>query len=159
MLIFKVVKWPNPGSWWTAPTTFTGHDRSSLRRTSWQSTRITGGSCQFNNITGKSTHKNSAYSVWCKLDSTKKPDGGVRPIAVGLTLRRLAAKIIRSKLRSFCAEKFRPYQMGVGTPKGCEASVHAVRAYLENENIQDQILLKIDFRNAFNSVRREKYYN
>ena len=40
------------------------------------------------------------------LTALKKPDGGVRPIAVGLTTRRLAAKIVMSKLRFFCAENF-----------------------------------------------------
>ena len=45
--------------------------------------------------------------------------------------------------------------MGVGTPKGCEASVHAVRAYVESPMVQDQVLLKIDFKNAFSSVRRD----
>ena len=45
--------------------------------------------------------------------------------------------------------------MGVGTPKGCEAAVHAIRAYVESDTVQDQVLLKIDFKNAFNSVHRD----
>lgn len=107
-------------------------------------------------LPGKVPTKIQPTGYGANLMALKKPDGGVHPIAVGLTLRRLAAKIIMSKLRTFCAEKFRPHQMGVGTPKGCEASVHAVQAYVENDAVQDQVLLKIDFRNAFNSVRRDK---
>ena len=70
-----------------------------------------------------------------------KPDGGVRPIASGL--------------RSFCEKEFRPLQMGVGTPKGCEAAVHAVRANVESNSVQDQVLLKIDFKNALKSVHQD----
>ena len=59
------------------------------------------------------------------------------------------------KIKDFCEKEFSPHQTGVGTPKGCEAAVHAVRAYVHDENIKDQVLLKIDFRNAFNTVRRD----
>ena len=60
-----------------------------------------------------------------------------------------------AKLLSFCEKEFRPNQMGVGTPKGGESAVHAVRSYVESDSVQDQVLLKIDFKNAFNSVRRD----
>ena len=50
---------------------------------------------------------------------------------------------------------FQPNQLGVGTPKGAEAGAHALRAYVENEKISDEVLLKIDFRNAFNCVSRK----
>ena len=63
------------------------------------------------------------------------------------------------KLKEFCEKEFCPNQTGVGTPKGCEGAVHAVRAYVLNENVKDQVLLKIDFRNAFNSVRRDVILN
>ena len=38
---------------------------------------------------------------------------------------------------------------------GAEAAVHAARSYLHNMQ-SNQLLLKIDFRNAFNSIRRDK---
>ena len=93
------------------------------------------------------------YAV--NLTALEKLDDGARPIVSGHTLRRLAAKCVMSKLRSLCEKEFRPSQMGVGTPKGCEAAVHAVRAYVESNSFQDQVLLKIDFKNAFNSVHRD----
>ena len=37
-----------------------------------------------------------------------KKDGGVRPIAVGFTLRRLAAKIVMFASKDFCEKEFRP---------------------------------------------------
>ena len=52
------------------------------------------------------------------LIALSKPDGGVRPIAVGCTLRRLVAKIIMYDSSEFCEKEFRPHQALVGTPKG-----------------------------------------
>ena len=46
-----------------------------------------------------------------------------------------------------------PRQLGVGTPGGAEAIVHATWTFLYSASSQ-QILLKLDFANAFNSVRQ-----
>ena len=43
-----------------------------------------------------------------------------------------------------------PLQLEYGTPLGAEAAIHASRLYLH------LLHLKLDFRNAFNTVRREK---
>ena len=48
-----------------------------------------------------------------------------------------------------------PLQLGCGVPSGCEAAAHAARQYLESVP-SNHVLLKVDFRNAFNSVRRDK---
>ena len=89
------------------------------------------------------------------LIALSKPCGGVRPIAIGLTLRRLAGKIVMKKLYGKCEELFFPNQLGVGTPKGVESAVHTVRSYVQNENTRDKVLLKIDFKNAFNQISRK----
>ena len=106
-------------------------------------------------LPGKVNEKTQATFYSGNLTALLKPDGSVRPIVAGLVFRRLAAKCVMKKLRSFCVKEFRPLQMGVGTPKGCEAAVHATRAYVESDSVQDQVLLKIDFKNAFNSVHRD----
>jgi hypothetical protein len=106
-------------------------------------------------LPGKVNVKTQATFYSGNLTALMKLDGGVRPIVSGLVFRRLAAKCVMKKLRSFCEKEFRPLQMGVGTPKGCEAAVHATRAYVESDSVQDQVLLKIDFKNAFNSVHRD----
>ena len=66
-----------------------------------------------------------------RLLALNKKSGGVRPIAVGFTFRRLSSKCADafgvSHLKSF----FHPYQLGVGTPGGCEAAIHSARRYLE----------------------------
>ena len=88
------------------------------------------------------------------LIALSKSCGGVRPIAVGLTLRRLASKILMKKLYPKCKTLFFPHQLGVGTPKGAESAVHTVRAYIEKEKMSEKVLLKVDFRNAFNQISR-----
>ena len=54
------------------------------------------------------------------LIALRKVDGGIRPVAVGFTLRRLAAKSVMLDISSFCKIEFQPSQLGVGTPKGTE---------------------------------------
>ena len=48
-----------------------------------------------------------------------------------------------------------PHQLGYGVSKGAEAAVHAARFYLRNIG-SNKVLLKLDFTNAFNSIRRDK---
>jgi len=65
------------------------------------------------------------------LLALNKISGGIRPIAIGFTLRRLTSKCAIAygvnHLRSF----FQPRQLGVGTPGRCEAAIHSARHYLE----------------------------
>ena len=87
------------------------------------------------------------------LTALKKRDGGLRPIAVGFTLRRLIAKCLCSKVLQSMADYLSPYQLGFDIPKGIEAAVHAARSYLNKAHL---LLLKLDFKNAFNTLRRDK---
>ena len=48
-----------------------------------------------------------------------------------------------------------PLQLGYGTPHGLEAAAHAARVYLHNLP-SDHLLLKLDFKNAFNCLRRDR---
>ena len=50
---------------------------------------------------------------------------------------------------------FYTHQLGVGTPGGCEAAVHAARRYLESLP-SDHVLVKLDFTNAFNGLHRRQ---
>ena len=47
--------------------------------------------------------------------------------------------------------------MGVGAPKGAETIVHAVRNRLLSnfESNNSLVMLKVDFKNAFNTTRRD----
>ena len=89
------------------------------------------------------------------LVALEKSSGGVRPIAVGCSLRRLVAKIAGQMVVEDMAALLSPKQLGYGDRGGAEAAVHAARRYLQNLP-SGHALLKLDFRNAFNSVRRDK---
>ncbi|GAU90643.1 hypothetical protein RvY_03032 [Ramazzottius varieornatus] len=84
-----------------------------------------------------------------------KKTGGIRPIAVGNTLRRLAGKIVSKRVMEATGKLIRHQQLGYGTRSGAEAAVHFTRAFLSGQT-GCQTLLKLDFRDAFNSVHRDR---
>ena len=87
------------------------------------------------------------------LCALRKSDGGIRPIAVGTTYRRTAAKICCKFYGEVVSEKFQPLQLGYGSKGGCEAAVHALSTYLNSG--KGEVILKVDIKNAFNSVNRD----
>ena len=84
----------------------------------------------------------------------KKTDGIRRPtIAVGYsTLRRIAAKCANTYAASQLPDYFSPIQLRVVTSAGCEAAVHATRRFTKAMP-DGHAVVKIDFRNGFNSLR------
>ena len=84
-----------------------------------------------------------------------KPDGGLRPIAIGETIRRLVSKCCCWATTDQAQKLFGSLQVGVATRGGSEAVVHAVRKLAaEFGDDPDRIMLKVDFSNAFNMVDR-----
>jgi len=83
-----------------------------------------------------------------------KKQGGIRPIAVRYVWRRLAAKVACTHVKVASASLLAPRQLGFGVHGGAKAEVRAARRYLDNMQ-QGQLFLKIDFRNAFNTLRRD----
>ena len=90
------------------------------------------------------------------LCALNKDGGGIRPIAVGNTLRRLATKVGQKPIAHGLGNHFRPTQLGFETKGGCEAAVHATRQYLNGASHR-RVLLKLDVRNAFNCMRRDVF--
>ncbi|KAK8720595.1 hypothetical protein OTU49_013221 [Cherax quadricarinatus] len=88
------------------------------------------------------------------LCALKKKDGGIRPIAVGNTLRRLVSKAAVRSIRAQAAMMLQPNQLGFGVSQGSEAAVHATRAYINNLP-EDNAVVKLDFKNAFNLLKRD----
>jgi Reverse transcriptase (RNA-dependent DNA polymerase) len=80
-------------------------------------------------------------------------DGGIRPIALGMTLRRLVSKCAATIGWNQLADWLSPHQLRIGAPGGCETAVHAARRYLEAMP-PGHVVAKLDFRNAFNSIHR-----
>ena len=63
----------------------------------------------------------------CNLFGLPKKPTGVRPIAVGETLRRTAAKCLVARYQADSAAKLVPLQVGVGTPGATEAVILKIR--------------------------------
>jgi len=89
------------------------------------------------------------------LVALRKSSGGVRPIAVGCTLRRLLAKVACNLVAADMSQLLPPLQLGYGVRGGSEAAVHAARHFLDSM-VTAQAMVKLDFTNAFNSVRRDR---
>lgn len=89
-----------------------------------------------------------------QLIALEKQSGGIRPIAIGYTWRRIAAKCANSYATALLSHYFQPIQLGVGTPGGCEAAVHSTRRFVESMP-EDHCVVKLDFSNAFNSLHRD----
>ena len=88
-----------------------------------------------------------------RLTPLAKPDGGVRPIAVGELFYRLATKTILKT--SFKPDFLLPNQLGVGTKGGVEPIVRLVnRALTGSLPTNYQHLVSLDAANAFNTVNR-----
>jgi hypothetical protein len=85
----------------------------------------------------------------------KKKNGGIRPIAVGCTLRRLVAKAACKAVSDKMTTRFLPIQVGFGVPRATEAAAHAARAFISGLQ-PGEGFLKLDFKNAFNTVRRDE---
>ena len=88
------------------------------------------------------------------LTALIKKDGGIRHIAVGCVFRRLAAKCANTFASGAVADYLAPRQLGVGVRGGAEAAFHAARKFLQASS-GDSVLVKVDFKNAFNTLRRD----
>ena len=67
-----------------------------------------------------------------RLIGLEKQPAGVRPIAVGETLRRVAGKCLVQRCQGEVLERLLPHQLGVGVPSACEVISHAVRPWAES---------------------------
>lgn len=89
-----------------------------------------------------------------RLLALRKRGGGLRPIAVGETLRRLVGKCVCLTLRKQLEQHFFPSQLGVGIKGGVEMVVHAVESILDDPATCEAILA-VDLSNAFNEMERK----
>lgn len=109
-------------------------------------------------INGKAPPAIAPYFSSARLIPLKKDNDGIRPIAVGLTWRRLCGKMVNLIISDRIPQVFNPIQFGVGTRFGSETVVHSVRQALEsNADNDDFVLFQADFSNAFNRVSRSSF--
>ena len=76
------------------------------------------------------------YRFGGNLFALLKKSGGLQPVAVGDVLRRLTYKCLACSVLPKAPQLPRPLQSGVGVKEGSEAVVHATRARLAQEDIQ-----------------------
>ncbi len=105
-------------------------------------------------LSGNSPAVIRSYLFGGTLLGFQKKDGGVRPIAIGYTIRRLAAKVAVHRVAAKCGSIMGHRQLGFGVAGGAEAAAHAVRCFLSNLS-PNEVFVKLDFTNAFNSIRRD----
>ena len=110
-------------------------------------------------LSGKASPLLAPWLCGAPLTALLKKTGGVRPIAVGEVLRRLASRLCCHFVRPFLPDVFLPHgQGGVGIPGGLEGAIHAVRHALSQLGGDESLaLLKIDMKNAFNECSRTAF--
>ena len=89
------------------------------------------------------------------LTALNKKKTGIRPIALCEVIRRLVAKCIATEAAIEAVELFGSKQLGVAVKFVAENIVHATKIAFEiMKSVKSGGMLQIDFRNAFNSVKR-----
>ena len=85
----------------------------------------------------------------------RKKDGGVRPIAVGDTIRRVIGKVLlgSSEVKKQVAG-LRPRQCGVDVPYAAELVGMSLQRLVDHASQEPWVCLQVDVRNAFNTVDR-----
>ena len=79
----------------------------------------------------------------------------IRPIAVGCKLRKLAVKCASAHAVKVPPGLLAPRQLEFRVSRGVEVAVHAAWIFLRDLQ-SNQVMMKVDFRNAFNSFCRDK---
>ncbi|PVH67462.1 hypothetical protein DL98DRAFT_642167, partial [Cadophora sp. DSE1049] len=88
-----------------------------------------------------------------RLIGLQKPDGGVRPIAIGDLIYKVALKAIL--ITSFRASMLLPNQLGVSTPGGVEPIIFLLDEAISGPNtLKTQQIASLDLTNAYNRIGR-----
>ena len=94
----------------------------------------------------------------CFAAALQKKNDGVRPIAVGESLRRLISSCAMNKVSSAATKFSQPLRLGIATKNGTKSVVYAVRRVCQQYGKKSECgMLSIDLTNAFNLVRRNAF--
>ena len=99
-------------------------------------------------------------SVACLLGSSRlvavqKPQGGVRPLAIGEGFYRLISRAICMQIREDLGGHFK-WQYGFAFLGGCELVTLGVRLLLEST--PSWRVIQVDVKNAFNTIHRRAIF-
>ena len=87
----------------------------------------------------------------------EKSATAVRPLCCGDPIRRLVGKCFCVAGKDEISKAFKGRNYGVGCPGGVEVVAHSLRDTLLRHKDSELGLLKIDFRNAFNEIKRSHF--
>eukprot|EP00158_Paraphelidium_tribonemae_P006934 Partr_v1_DN28040_c1_g2_i8_m57676 putative NA len=94
------------------------------------------------------------------ITALSKPDGGIRPIAVGEVIRRLVSKVAVDGVLEEALNILNPLQVGVASKRGLETAIfdleHVLRTYGDDSS---KCALLFDFQNAFNLIDRQVIFD
>jgi len=96
-------------------------------------------------------------NLGARLVPLRKQNGGVRPVAMGSTLRRLAARAACAALKEKTAVAAGAQQYGVGRPAGCELLHKSVTALTDQDS--RRVVMAFDAANAFGTVSRQRIWD
>lgn len=106
---------------------------------------------------GKTPEVMRPFLAGASLTGLPKLPSGIRPIAAGEILRRIIAKATLSNAMAQLADFFGDFQLGVGRKGGIEHIVFAINKLVaENVDNPDFVGVKVDMKNAFNTLFRTK---
>ena len=88
----------------------------------------------------------------------QKSDGTPRPVGIGDVVRRICLKVINQQYRNNIILACH-LQFGNGLSGGNEALIHALHEVSQNMDSNDNVILKLDAKNAFNLIDRQNALN
>ena len=101
-------------------------------------------------VTGELPSWGGPWLASAKLVPPRKPTGGLRPVAVGETLRRLSSKVLQQVYCSRLASSLAPLQLGVAVRGAAEQIGRKLRRQLAED--PGRYVLQVDLSKAFTTV-------
>ena len=94
-------------------------------------------------LSGKGPPQLAPLFCGAPLTALQKRNGGIRPIAVGETLRRIISSCAMNHISKTAANWVHPLQFGIATRNGTEAVVHAVRKVMQHHSSNSVVSLPV----------------
>jgi len=105
-------------------------------------------------LLGECPHDALQANLGARLMGLRKPNGKLRPVAMGSVLRRIAARAACNLVKGASAAAVGRHQYGVGRKAGAELMHKSVHALVDAD--PSKVVLGFDVSNAFGTMPRQK---